>query len=250
MSFPGKLSLSTITDKGVLLSTSFISEWSAFITDQFFPAIKGFFPSNELWRKIREYDILPNPFPILKAGPTTQFGDEETGLPAASVGSSSLLSLSLSSIYWKASPLYPVLLEYLSLIRASNLINRINWAASFVPSQLGLFSRSEERLGRLATKDEPAGKIRVFAMVDPWTQWIMRPIHDVVFALLRKLPQDGTFDQPKPANRLVSKLQEDLNRRKSVWVYSIDLSAATDRLPIALQVFLVAQLFSIINFGF
>jgi hypothetical protein len=29
---------------------------------------------------------------------------------------------------------------------------------------------SQETLGKLGTKIEPAGKIRVYAMVDPWTQ--------------------------------------------------------------------------------
>lgn len=77
------------------------------------------------------------------------------------------------------------------------------------PSQVG-------SLGRLATKDEPAGKVRVFAMVDAWTQWVLRPIHDVVFAMLRTLPQDGTFDQPRPADALVSHLSSKLSVGKKV----------------------------------
>jgi len=87
-------------------------------------------------------------------------------------------------------------------------------------------------------------------MVDAWSQWVLRPIHDLVFAMLKTLPQDGTFDQPAPAEKLISILTRRLGSGKKVWVYSIDLSAATDRLPILLQVPLVAWLYSIFNFGF
>jgi hypothetical protein len=32
-------------------------------------------------------------------------------------------------------------------------------------------------LGRLSLKEEAAGKIRVFAMVDAFTQWALYPLH-------------------------------------------------------------------------
>ena len=57
-------------------------------------------------------------------------------------------------------------------------------------------------LGKLGFKIEAAGKIRVFAMVDAYTQWIMKPIHDMVFNILKTLPTDGTFDQTRPVERL------------------------------------------------
>jgi hypothetical protein len=82
-------------------------------------------------------------------------------------------------------------------------------------------------LGKLGTKDEPAGKIRVFAMVDPLTQWLMRPIHKAIFSFIRRLPMDGTFDQLSPIWRLL--------KLKTTGLFSFDLSSATDRLPIDLQ---------------
>jgi hypothetical protein len=82
-------------------------------------------------------------------------------------------------------------------------------------------------LGKLGYKVEPAGKIRVFAMVDSLTQCVMKPLHDLLFSLLRRLETDGTFDQMRPANRLVSL------GFTSFW--SLDLSSATDRFPLALQ---------------
>lgn len=57
-------------------------------------------------------------------------------------------------------------------------------------------------IGRLGLKQEPAGKVRVFAMVDCWTQWLLKPLHLAIFELLKHLPMDGTFDQVAPIHRL------------------------------------------------
>lgn len=86
-------------------------------------------------------------------------------------------------------------------------------------------------LGKLGTKIEPAGKVRVFALVDLYTQLVLRPLHLMVQDILRAIPQDGTFDQVSPGVALGKWMRE--NNRK--WVASYDLSAATDRLPISLQ---------------
>lgn len=39
-------------------------------------------------------------------------------------------------------------------------------------------------LGRLALKEEAAGKIRVFAMVDAYTQWALYPLHREIMSTL------------------------------------------------------------------
>jgi hypothetical protein len=62
-----------------------------------------------------------------------------------------------------------------------------------------------DKLGKLGLKEEAAGKVRVFAMVDCWTQWLLRPLHDTIFKLLKMIPQDGTFDQFAPVKRLLDK---------------------------------------------
>jgi hypothetical protein len=82
-------------------------------------------------------------------------------------------------------------------------------------------------IGKLGFKPEPAGKIRVFAMVDNVTQCVLKPVHDLLFSILRHLPTDGTFDQLRPAKALVARGLKEF--------YSFDLSAATDRFPVALQ---------------
>jgi len=59
----------------------------------------------------------------------------------------------------------------------------------------------------------------------------LKPIHDHVFSILRLIPQDGTFDQGAPIRRL----RKILSNKADKTVYSYDLSAATDRVPIELQ---------------
>lgn len=86
-------------------------------------------------------------------------------------------------------------------------------------------------LGKLAFKEEAAGKLRVFAIVDSWTQSLFRPLHKYLFKVLKQIPNDGTFDQSASVRRLQSKIRTGQLKK----VYSFDLSAATDRLPIALQ---------------
>lgn len=82
--------------------------------------------------------------------------------------------------------------------------------------------------GRLATKDEP-GKVRVFAMVDAVTQWFLYPLHKRLFEWLKGIPTDATFDQRGAVETASSKIHANTK------VYSFDLSAATDRLPVSLQ---------------
>jgi len=93
-------------------------------------------------------------------------------------------------------------------------------------------------MGKLGLKEEAAGKVRVFAMVDPLTQWLLAPVHKVLFSILRRIPMDGTFNQLKPLYRLIKMAQ-----RRGLPLYSLDLSAATDRLPVTIQAELLDYLF-------
>jgi hypothetical protein len=91
-------------------------------------------------------------------------------------------------------------------------------------------------LGRLGLKQEMSGKLRVFAMVDAWTQWLLYPLHRFIFKLIRRLPTDGTFDQIAPLRRVPW-------GKPGLTLFSLDLSAATDRLPLSLQVALLDYIF-------
>jgi len=100
-----------------------------------------------------------------------------------------------------------------------------------IPDHPGAMLLNPEGLyaGKLSIKKEAAGKLRVFAMVDVWTQIALKPIHQMLFSVLRSLPCDGTFDQQCSENRARSK--------SLVWggSFGYDLSAATDRLPLVIQ---------------
>lgn len=59
-------------------------------------------------------------------------------------------------------------------------------------------------LGKLAYKEEAAGKVRVFAIIDGWTQSLLSGLHKYLFAVLKQIEQDGTFNQKAPLERLQS----------------------------------------------
>jgi len=69
---------------------------------------------------------------------------------------------------------------------------------------------------------------------------MLRPIHDHIFQILRRIPQDGTFDQQAPLDRLRERLKDKVDKS----THSYDLSAATDRVPIDTQVQLLSLIYN------
>nr|QJT73703.1 RNA-dependent RNA polymerase [Botrytis cinerea mitovirus 3] len=94
------------------------------------------------------------------------------------------------------------------------------------------------QFGQFSLKEEAAGKLRIFAIVDSITQSLLSPLHDFMFDLLRKIPNDGTFDQDLSVKRSQTKSSA------SGKAFSFDLSAATDRLPVDLTVKILSKIFS------
>lgn len=88
---------------------------------------------------------------------------------------------------------------------------------------------------KLSIKREGGGKDRVFAMVDYWSQVALKPYHDRLSAVLRTIPQDCTFDQSKGVEEMLKWSLKGTNS-------SIDLSSASDRFPLRLQVALLENL--------
>lgn len=78
---------------------------------------------------------------------------------------------------------------------------------------------------RIAFLPDKAGKTRVIALGDIFTQSLLCLVHHHVFSILRKIPSDGTFNQERQRQRVCEATL--LGRR----VYSIDMTACTDRLP-------------------
>lgn len=77
---------------------------------------------------------------------------------------------------------------------------------------------------RLSYFPDKEGKTRVIGILDWWSQAALKPLHTYLANTLKKIRQDCTLDQ--------SKFKETLKGAEIY--YSVDLSAATDRFPIAL----------------
>jgi len=89
---------------------------------------------------------------------------------------------------------------------------------------------------RLVFISDKGGKTRVIAVGDILSQSLLKTVHQRCNLILRRLLQDGTFDQ----NRSRDYIRE--MSRKNFPLASIDLTAATDRMPALYQVFVLINL--------
>jgi hypothetical protein len=226
--FPGKLSFSSITDSGKDLSR-FLPDWSRF--------------SSQFWRKLVKLqavdeDDLKSPLTTLARFQVSPFLIPRTTPTNDLYLSTSPFGIIRTAIAWSHSDLLPFFQDWLQLTRNTRFLNWFQEFSKVAPSLLSEEGSIEHvgpgSIGKLGLKDEPAGKIRVFAMVDCFTQWAMKPLHDYLFEILKVIPQDGTFDQLAPIKLLQSK------GHRRFW--SLDLSSATDRLPILIQGALLSRL--------
>jgi hypothetical protein len=95
---------------------------------------------------------------------------------------------------------------------------------------------SSDYSARIHFLSEGGGKTRVIAIPDIFTQSVLYPIHAHMMKILRHFKQDGTYDHSELANKLTS-----LTRSKDLFCF--DLSAATDRFPVTLQLEVLRALF-------
>lgn len=89
------------------------------------------------------------------------------------------------------------------------------------------------RAGRLGQAVEGRAKRRIFAIGNYVNQRLLRPVHDWLMNLLRRIPTDGTFNQSAPLLRLTGKH----------CFYCYDLTAATDRFPLRYSYHVMDALF-------
>jgi hypothetical protein len=238
--YKAKVSFKTITDP--YIGTDNLQFFS---TDEIQTFLKKFIKFSELGRI--------SPFSIRSASPTTVGPDHSTSYQ-------SLLRALLVMMKPEFSHISSAIRFFISFTNSqtSFILFETTWDymkkfISLVPTQIfgfepGLwdirkgFIVPSSILGSLEIKPEPAGKMRVFAMVDGWTQWVLHPLHSLIFKNLKNHPNiDGTFDQLGPLKRVPWE-------SKDLYVASLDLSAATDRLPIWIQISLLNNLFGS-NFG-
>jgi hypothetical protein len=101
---------------------------------------------------------------------------------------------------------------------------------------VSVFLKEKHYLGRLSIVLDKAGKARVVALCNYWIQICLYPLHKSIFQFLKTLETDGTFDQEAPLRRLISRDSDEK-------YYCFDLSAATDRLPVILQIDILNKMF-------
>nr|QKW91256.1 RNA-dependent RNA polymerase [Botrytis cinerea mitovirus 9] len=106
-----------------------------------------------------------------------------------------------------------------------------------------LLNKRKAILGRLSVVFDQAGKARVVAITNYWIQMCLFPLHKKLFSLLKRIDMDGTFDQEKPLKRLIflHKMNSLMGSDKQLY-HCFDLSAATDRLPLQIQIDILNQL--------
>lgn len=150
-----------------------------------------------------------------------------------------LVGYPIDAIALRRAGLIPAFNSLANALNAKSLIQKLEAELQQnVTEPMEQWNRDELRtcVGKLSLKLEPAGKVRVFAIVDAWSQSLLSILHQDLFKVLRNFKSDGTFDQLRPVRRLL----EDKSIKK---LYSFDLSAATDRLPVDLQVDLLNLLY-------
>jgi len=232
LSIPGKLKLETITAPfngdlvklDIMKDQGFKTPWPAFIA------------------KVSTMQNL---------APTTFHFSGKASPSSVNSSKGILADLYLLLASEKGGPVFSNLLNYLNVIQqrwnTQQFLTRLNDGRQIIESlpedAFTLKTSMVSEFGQLAMKHEPAGKIRVFALVDSITQSVMKPIHLGLFNILRVLPNDGTFDQDSAVQRCSQKAV------KYAKAYSFDLSAATDRLPVVLTASILESLFKIPGLG-
>jgi len=250
--YPGSPDLSSITDPGLL------DFWSLPAREVYLleTSIKRWWDRLDLEVWINRWlNVTFTFFPIGRSSPQTnpslwsQYSDESSDI------SSSYWSIWSSSLVW-SSDRYSKLRYHLDgfldglvnkdfFLTGLKNVYRTNPLDHLNPK---LLDKDNNRLypgkyinyylGKLGFKPESAGKIRVFAMVDIWTQWLLFPLNRLLQDVIRPIKEDATFDQ-------IGKLESKISNVKSKGIavaYSYDLSSATDRLPVILQVWILKPL--------
>lgn len=238
LEFKGHVNLSTIT-AGMSACPEHLKSVFEFVTSQ--TTIDAFVKAlNSLTGTTLRSEVMedtPAPFSIAKSSPQT-VGIEGATAQAASTKPFVLFASaralfnsgladkveSLIKIFWRG-----------HWVQAQRLMSIFRRLCLFqVPGGSAVGSLMPTLTGKLGFKAEPAGKVRVFAMVTAWDQWSLKPLHDAMFRILKLIPQDGTHNQLGPLARIVW---------GSCSLWSLDLTAATDRLPLFLQAQLLQTLY-------
>jgi hypothetical protein len=171
-------------------------------------------------------------FDLHQSKPSYSTNDFSISLKSGPSGPSITTSLYSFSLY---SEEYMRILRYMVGERLYAFFFQIKRYADFYKLNLPTKSMSQTaHIGRLSIVKDPDCKMRIIAILDYVTQFLLKPIHLGIFRKLRNFPCDRTFTQDPHASWL--------DNSEHFW--SLDLSAATDRLPMDLQHKLLNYMFN------
>lgn len=143
-------------------------------------------------------------------------------------------SASKASYYWWK---YIIELVFLTKARVCRALQKeISWF-DFLKHIRKESNIDNPPISRLVLLRDRSAKTRVIAIGDAFTQSLLKPLHDHMYKILRvRLSKcDGTFDQDKQRERIRAYTS------RKVYTASLDLSSATDRLPVVFQAFCLWQ---------
>jgi hypothetical protein len=148
---------------------------------------------------------------------------------------------------FRGKPLLDTISELSEITDNKELTNVIDTFGELSNNQLSQYVHTAEGpykppiTGKLSIKQEVFGKSRLIAIVDFFSQSVLKPLHEVQFDWLSKQAGDGTFNQGHVSEQvriLSTVLTSTVNA-----LFSLDLTTATDRLPIDLQFEVMNQQF-------
>lgn len=126
---------------------------------------------------------------------------------------------------------YSAIKEYCSLTGSGLLMAEIN---KYIATYKDL--KCSGLTAKLSFLQEAAGKTRVIAISDFWTQQALYPLHKELYRFLSMLETDGTNSH----NRVAGLTREAT--RRGAPCHSFDLQTATDRIPRLLEGDLIAAI--------
>jgi len=100
-----------------------------------------------------------------------------------------------------------------------------------------MVTKRDPILSKISMISEGGGKTRNVAILDFWSQNALVWIHDSVMGILKRTRTDGTYNQEDAFSRVIERANQ------TGYCASFDLTSATDRFPLGLQVGVVKLLF-------
>lgn len=116
---------------------------------------------------------------------------------------------------------------YHAIKRLNNVLGQ-DWITDWMIGQSETVKEGSYYTGRLGFSSEPAGKTRIFAIGDYWSQLSLKPLQISLQKTLSQISTDSTSNQDKGFKSLIA---ESCGK----CTYCFDLSSASDRIPAIMQ---------------